>query len=365
MQHNRRRFLQVTAAAAVDPSRKGRHFVYEFRGTPAEVGFQHGRALRAEIIAEALPSAENLARRSGLAVEAAVAQVVSRYEGLYREHMPGVLDEVRGIAEGARVSYPFAFWAAFRDGMNAEGCTSLVCSGKAAVGGGVIIGQTKDTSAPLERFRIMRIAYASGRRMVILNYPGWMGNLPLTSDGLCFTGNSLHAAPNPGKAVPGSFLKRLIMERQSVRHILDEIRGMTFHNSCILIADRNGHAVCLEMAAGRVDVRDVSGTAFGHANNILAKPLLEFEKKGWASSPFRQKRVDALLKKRSGSFTAATAREIFRDHENFPLSICRHPSAEDPIITNAAFVADLKALRMHIAVGNPCVAGFQTYELPV
>jgi isopenicillin-N N-acyltransferase-like protein len=154
------------------------------------------------------------------------------------------------------------------------------------------------------------------------------------------------------------------MERQSVRQVLDEIRGMTFHNSCILIADRGGHAVCLEMAAGRIDVRDVSGTAFGHANNILAKPLLEFEKKGPASSPLRQKRVDALLKERGGAFTAATMQGVFRDHAGFPLSICRHPSNEDPQTTNAAFVADLKTLRMHIAVGNPCAAGFQTYELP-
>lgn len=361
---NRRQFLQVSAAAAVGSGRAGKHFVYDLHGTPAEVGVQHGRALRTEIVAEAGPSAESLARRTGLTVEASLAGVVSRYEGLYRDHMPNVLEEVRGVAEGAQISYPFAFWAAFRDGMKADACTSVVSSGKASTGARVLLGQTKDTTAPLERFRIMRIAYEGGRSMVILNYPGWMGNLSLTSDGLAFTGNSLYAGPNTGRSTPGSFLKRLIMERQSVEQVIDEIRGMTFGNSCIMIADRGGRTVCLESAAGHVDVRDVSGSAFGHANNILSPSLRQFERHGPASSPHRQKRVEELVKQHSGSISVQTMKAIFQDHNGLPMSICRHPAAEDRGTTNAAFVADPMAGRMHIAIGNPCVSEFKTYYVP-
>lgn len=361
---NRREFLQVSAAAAVTPGRVGRHFVYDFHGTPAEVGFQHGQALRTEIVTEARRSAESLARRTGKTVEAAVAVVLSRYEGLYRDHMPNVLEEVRGMAEGAQISYPFAFWAAFHDGMKTESCTAVVCSGKASEGGQVLIGQTKDTGAALERFRILRIAYRGGRSMVVLNYPGWMGNLSLTSDGLAFTGNSLYAAPNPGNATPASFLKRLIMERRSVERVIDEIRGMSFHNSCILIADRGGHTVCLELASGHVDVRDVSGTAFGHANSILSSSLRQFERRGPASSSHRQKRVDQLVRQYSGSISVDTMKRMFRDHDGLPMSICRHPATQDPQRTNAAFVAEPAAGRMHIAIGNPCVSEFKTYVVP-
>ena len=96
-----------------------------------------------------------------------------------------------------------------------------------------------------------------------MNYPGWIANLCLTSDGLATTGNSLYAAAPDKPTAPGSFLKRLVMEKRSTQEVLDAIRGMTFENGCIMVGDRSGHMVCIELAAGRVNIRDVSGQAFG------------------------------------------------------------------------------------------------------
>jgi hypothetical protein len=53
-----------------------------------------------------------------------------------------------------------------------------------------------------------------------------------------------------------------------------------------------------------------------------------------------------------------------RNHHGFPLSICRHASPADPDTTNAAFIADLAAGEMHIAIGNPCSAPFRKYAIP-
>jgi isopenicillin-N N-acyltransferase-like protein len=361
---SRREMLALLAT--LPGARRGQQFVYEFRGTPYEVGLQHGRALAREIRREAQPAAESLARKRHASVGEAVRRVRSRYEGLFREHMPTVLDEIHGIAEGAELSYDYAFFAATRDMMNTGACTAVAASGK-QTRGGVLIGQTKDTGSPLDRFRILRIAYASGRRMVVLNYPGWIANLCLTSDGLSFTGNSLHATAPGGATVPGSFLKRLIQEKQSIREVLDAIRGMQFENGCLLIAEAAGRAVCMELAAGHVEVRDISGEAFGHANEILTPGLKRFESANGrsASSPLRQATIDRLLRAQEGGITVEWMQEAFRNHEGFPLSICRHPDPRDPDTTNAAFVADLGRREMHIAIGNPCVASFQRYVLPV
>jgi isopenicillin-N N-acyltransferase-like protein len=361
---SRRRMLQVglVAAAPSPAGRKGRHLVYDFEGTAAEVGQRHGEALRKEIIAEAQPSAEALARRKGLPVEDALKRVAAAYEPIFREHVPSAIEEIRGMAEGAKVSYPFAFWAATRDGMRGD-CTAVAASGRRCAGGGVLIGQNKDTSAPLERFRIMRMRYRGGPVRIMLNYPGWIGNLCLSSDGLCFTGNSLYA-PAPGRgSMPLSLLKRILMERGSVRGALDETRDMVFANGCFLIAGADGQAVCVEIAGGRREVRDVSGAAFGHANSILLEPLKRMEQNQSASSPARQKRVDQMLRERSGALTAADFQAIFSDHGGFPLSICQHPEPPKNSGTNASFVADLAARCMHIAIGNPCVGGYVRYAL--
>jgi isopenicillin-N N-acyltransferase-like protein len=358
----------ILAMAAVLPgARRGDPHVYDFRGTSFEVGRQHGKSLSREIRAETQPAADALARQLGLAVEAAAGRFRSRHEGIFREHMPAVLEEVHGIAEGAQLSYDFAFFAATRDMTRTGACTAIAAGGGKTREGRILIGQTKDTTAPLERFRIMRIAYASGRRMVILNYPGWIGNMCLTSDGLSFTGNSLYGARPTVATAPGSFLKRLVIEKKSTAEVLEAIRGMRFENGCLLIADAAGHAVCIEFVAGQTDVRDISGEAFGHANEVLAVGLKRHEtaEHHSASSPFRQKNVDRLLGARAGSLTADSFAGIFRDHTDFPLSICRHPAATDPETTNAAFVADLTAREMHIAIGNPCVAPFIRYVLPV
>lgn len=366
MHTTRRDFLALAAATALPGARRGVHQVYELSGTPFEVGLQHGKALRREIREEAGRAAQDLARQSATSVEAAAARILSRYEGLFREHVPAVLDEIHGIAEGAELSYAYAFFAATRDLMRTHSCTAVACSGTASRGRRVLIGQNKDTSAPLERFRIMKIAYNSGRRMLVLNYAGWIANLCLTSDGLSFTGNSLYAARPNGPTVPGSLLKRLIMEARSARDLVEHIKGIAFENGCFLVGDPSGQVVCLELVAGHTDLRDISGQAFGHANEVLAKGLKKYEiaRKHSASSPMRQRNVDRLLREQAGAIDIALLERVFSDHADFPLSICRHPSPLDAETTNASFVADLSSREMHISIGNPCVAPFQKYALP-
>ncbi|HUS08664.1 MAG TPA: C45 family peptidase [Bryobacteraceae bacterium] len=360
----RRTFL---ASAAVRPgARQGTHHVYDFRGSPFEVGLQHGRALSHEIRTEADPAVSNLANKAGTTTQAALAGFRSKYEGIFREHLANVLEEIHGIAEGAKLPYDYAFFAATRDMTRSGACTALYAGKQQTKDGEVLIGQAKDTAAPLDRFRVMRISYASGRRMIILNYPGWIGNLAMTSDGLAYTGNSLYATDPGSSTVPGSLLKRLIMEKKSVGEVLDAARGMRFENGCLMVADASGRAACIELVAGRTEVRDISAQAFGHTNEILTPSLQRFERGEGrsASSPLRQRNVNRLLAEQAHPITPESMQQILRDHTDYPLSICRHPDPRDVDTTNAAFVADLKRREMHIAIGNPCVAPFKRYDLP-
>lgn len=71
--------------------------VYDFQGTAAEVGWQHGETLRMEIIAEAQPSADALARRKGVSVEDALKRMAATYEPIFTAQVPAASDEIRGI----------------------------------------------------------------------------------------------------------------------------------------------------------------------------------------------------------------------------------------------------------------------------
>ena len=156
------------------------------------------------------------------------------------------------------------------------------------------------------------------------------------------------------------------MEKRSIAEVLDTMRGMQFENGCVTIAEAAGRAVSIEFVAGRMEVSDISGQAYTHANEVLTPALRRFERTEGrsASSPFRQARLQRWVREQSGAITVEAMQQLFADHDGFPLSICRHPDPRDRETTNAAFVADLKRREMHIAIGNPCIAPFQRYGLP-
>jgi isopenicillin-N N-acyltransferase-like protein len=378
---NRRRFISTAATAgallgrgicrAETPAqgRAGEHLVYTWKGSPFDVGRQHGQALKDEITAEAAPALKSLTEFRKCSEAQALDWMVAEYEPLYRKLVPSALEEVRGMAQGAGLGYPFAFFAAFRDGMGLRrpppepGCTTVLCGRKTTAGGKVLIGQTKDTGpAPLTRFRIMRIAYDSGRRVIILNYPGWLGNLCLTSDGLGQTGNSLYGREPHVQTVPFSLFRRLVVEKSSVDDVLAAIAPYHFENGCLSMGDARGRLVCIEELAGRRGVLDVSDQAFGHANSILCPELKSFEDSGdvFGYTKNRQQRAQQLLDEKRGAITPQDVQKIFADHHDEPRNICRHAAAG---ATTAAFVANLTDLQMDIAIGNPCVAGFRRYTM--
>jgi isopenicillin-N N-acyltransferase-like protein len=357
-------------APVIPPGDDGTHHVYDFKGTPFEIGMQHGKALKQEIVREAAGALESLAERRATSAEKALDFIVATHEPLFRDHVPMALEEIRGIARGTGLSYPHAFFAATRDGMripavNAPGCTAIGCGRAVTLGGKVLVGQNKDTRSPLDRYRIMRLAYDSGRRAIVLNYPGWIANLCLTSDGVSTTGNSLFARAVSQDVAPFSLLKRLIFEKPSVQAVLDSIPKIPFENFCFLIGSSAGHLVCLENVNGKLDVRDVSDDAFGHANSILCEELKPFESgdANFRCSPVRQKNVQKHLDAKRGEVTVADLKAILADHDDYPFSICRHRDGRKDATTTASFVANLTDQEMDIAIGNPCTATFKRYSL--
>ncbi|HCN10572.1 MAG TPA: hypothetical protein DIT01_21815 [Lentisphaeria bacterium] len=342
---------------------------YNFHGTPYEIGTQHGVAMRQAIIEESAAAIAQLTNLRSWSETAALQYMVDAYEPLFRQYTPRALEEVRGIADGAELSYAHAFFCATRDQMpmrsEADGCTAFACGMSATRDGHVLMGQTKDTGAPLERYRIMRVTDDRDERRLMLNYPGWIANLCVTSQGMAFTGNSLYARMPQGDVAPSSLLKRIIMESASVRDVLDSMAGLRFSNGCYMVGDATGHLVRMEWVSGDVDIEDISTTAYGHANTILCERLKvhELDEPSVACSPVRGKRVQSVLDHLADDITVESLQQLTADHGNDPQSICSHQAPDALIWTTAAIVSDLTAREMYIAIGNPCQTAFQHYTL--
>ncbi|MEO6907164.1 MAG: C45 family autoproteolytic acyltransferase/hydrolase, partial [Abditibacteriaceae bacterium] len=181
-------------------SDRSQHKVHHWSGSPFEIGLRHGRALCAQIRSEYEPALREFAQCCRQSEGQVLDGLVRHLEPIFQQYVPHAVEEIQGLAQGSELSFPQAFFAATRDGLAFPSqndialddgeCTAVVCGKGTTQNGEVLIGQTKDTCAPLERYHIMRLDYSDGRRSIVLNYPGWCANIGLTSHGLCFTGNS-------------------------------------------------------------------------------------------------------------------------------------------------------------------------------
>jgi len=348
------------------PGRSGPHHFYVYRGTPQEIGRQHGRSLAKEIVAELAPALEGQAAALGVSTTAYAHAFHRKYRDLVEQLTPGLSQEIAGIAEGAGLDYESAFFAALRDGaprLGADESCTVVAMGPTGKHG-PLYGQTKDTSAPLERYRIQRHERADGTRLLVLNYAGWVGNIFLSSHGLSIGGNSLYGPQSPD-ALPFSILKRIAMDSTSLDEIESRAAGHVWTNGCKSVMDRDGAILCFESLNGVTRVLRVAGGPWAHTNHVLDDDLRACEDhEGQHLCTFdRYNRAMALLRDQSGSPAVAGMIRIMSDHEGQPRPICRHGVFQPDQWTTAAFVADPRQQVMHIAIGNPCTAPFHVYPL--
>ena len=364
-------------------SEPGVHRTYELSGSSFEIGQQHGRALPAEIVTELSAALKQLAVQRNETTMEVLAAFRARFGPVVESLLPGALEEVRGVADGAGLSVDAAFFASYRDGTPAsfgssaaeEGCTAFACVGSSSVTRGAIIGQTKDTGAPLERYRMMRLHDTeAGRRHILCTYPGWAASWGLLSDGaLAWVGNSLYGLPpspdDDTRLLPTSILKRLAMQHTNLSELRAELssRELLFTDGAFTFADRSGAVAVLECVAGRNVWRDVKQGWAVHANHALLPALIPHEDKhgGWGptfidDSKARQARLEELLAAEPAPLGVSAARQMLGDRSGPGFPICSH-EGEAEIMTTAAYVVDLAAGDLWVAIGPPDSNEFERY----
>eukprot|EP01052_Picozoa_sp_SAG31_P034833 SAG31_NODE_4123_length_3561_cov_3.577701_1_plen_340_part_00 len=287
------------------PSLARHELYYEFTGTAYEIGLQHGMALAAEIRREYEPALAACAASRGAGEDG--HSTLSAFSATFLPVVEELLGadavaEVAGTADGAGISFDAAFFAAYRDGWGGgtaprgsdsdEGCTAFLCAADATNTGGIVLGQTKDTNAPLERYRVCRLRYSdSGVQHILCTYPGWAASWGLLMNGgLSWVGNSVYGLPAPAstRVLPTSILKRLAMQSSSVAQLMGTVRskGLQFSDGAFTIGDRTGAAWLLESVAGRSEWASIASGTVVHANHVLSSTLSQFEDKqgGWGEN---------------------------------------------------------------------------------
>ncbi|PII88204.1 acyl-coenzyme A--6-aminopenicillanic-acid-acyltransferase form [Leucobacter sp. OLJS4] len=375
--------------------------VVEVSGAPRERGRQYGEAAR-DLIATAIGYySAALGAQTGLGW-GAISRSVRTWLPISEELAPHLVEEMRGIAEGAGVGFdeilalnlrgefvhnhraqragqPKAADAATideDDRGSVDGCTSFFLTGAASGTGDTLVGQNWDwRTLTAETTMAIRVVQDPLPTVVMQVEAGQVGRHGANSSGIALNANGLGGTFDSTIGLPQTLIRRLVLDSADIASALKVLVKTRPHiASNALLAHRSGFGIDLETTPHGVDwvYPDESGM-IAHTNHYQAAvpPQLAGRYRPASSdSLLRLPRVSAGLRRVASATSAAESREAVRaamsDHLGFPEGVCTHPvEGADPLkqwSTLLSSCVNLSTGQYHVAAGYPCETPYT--ELP-
>lgn len=339
-------------------------------------GRQYGEQTRSLIERSLAFYREEFERKSGLAWPDVVERV-PRWYPLIDEYAPGLLDEVRGIAEGSGRSVEEIVALNGRGELRtrdpfAEGadCTSFVVTDEAAGDGHVWCGQNWDWRSETAGTAVMlRIRQPGIPTIVTLVEAGQVGRHGANSAGIALNANGLAAPFQNGLGIPAPFIRRRTLESAGMDQALEAIfTARQLLSTNVLLTHREGFAIDVETTPGRHGWAYPRDGVYAHANAFTAfvPPQVGASYRPASSdSLIRAERVERTLRRAPETSSSAEMHalivEALSDHLGHPNSVCNHPDPRAPrtFETLASLIVDLTTGAFWVAGGNPCTTEFE------
>ena len=337
----------------------------EAAGSAYDMGYAHG-AQAAPLIERYLGFIEKTTGRDRNALAAGALTYVPFIEAL----SPAYLEEVRGLAEGAGMSFEEAMIcqvrgaAAQRADQALEGCTAFAVTGEGTSGGRTYAGQNQDLGPEFGDFGIvLRLSPGDGRpRLVTFTFAGQLGYMGMNERGVGHFANALGNAPwRPG--LTHYPLKRRCFEMSSVDECVDLVRA---HRTCsagnMVFCDGDGSIADVEIRPEGVALyEDDHACRRLHTNHYVSGEFSGHEDGNTPDSGPRLDRLRALVSAEWGAITLERLQAFLADHEGDPGGICRHGARGSYSV--AGYIADPGAGVLHVRRGLGCTGTWTDYAV--
>ncbi len=340
----------------------------EVSGPPRELGRQIGEAAGEEIRGFAAIALERVNKTVPVSRERAL-DISRQSMDCAAAYAPDMIDELRGMSEGAGVALDELMLLQVRNQLCLEedaACTGFAIAPKRSAEGRAIAAQNWDNDPALDPFTIVLTRRPVGKPALInITQAGLIAYIGCNDAGLGVCMNTLPAPSRP-VGVPHYFAVRAIYEQTSLTDAVAAVRRADRAiPGNILLATPQGPAD-LELTLGQVHVL-CDDELVVHTNHCLHPELAPINREfaELIESGPRQRRVEQLL----GSeplVSMAQVQKTLRDHDRHPHSICRHVNdhPQTGFWTSVfSVVIEADQGRMHVSRGNPCTAPYQTYSL--
>jgi isopenicillin-N N-acyltransferase-like protein len=331
-------------------------------GSAYDLGFQHG-AQAAALIRRYLVLTERVTHMP----RAALCRNALRFVPFIEALSPAYLEEVRGLAAGADISFEEAMLcqaraeAAFQ---NPEGCSAFALTGEATLHGQTLAGQNQDLPPEYSDVAILlHAAPNDGRPPVLMfTFAGQLGYAGLNGHGLALFANALYDYTwQPG--LPKYALQRALLEQPGVPaalRLLDQHRLCSANN--FVLADRAGHLADVEVRPE--DIALFTGDHPHrrlHTNHYATPAFAAHETHSLPDSCPRLDRLNELIRLAWGTITVDSLKVMLADHAGDPAGICRHGA--HGFHTISGYIAEPAHGRLHVRRGHGCLGLWQTYDV--
>ncbi|GAA1929512.1 C45 family autoproteolytic acyltransferase/hydolase [Streptomyces durmitorensis] len=376
-----------TAPAA--PERSERTLpVIEISGTPVERGHQYGEAVRPQLHAALAYYEEAFGQSSGL-TWSQVATRAARWTEPVRDYAPHLLEEMRGIAEGAGVDLTdilalnargeviydrsFADMGATKEKEEpAEGCTSFAAYGEASGDGHVWAGQNWDWRAGVADTVVMlRVVQPPHPTLIMQVEAGQIGRQGANSAGIALNANGLGGRFDDAIGLPQTVVRRSVLDQHSITDALEVLCRTRAHiASNALLTCREGFAVDLETTpAGHGWMYPTDGLLV-HGNHYqagipaaIAADYRPMSSDSLVRVPRAEQGLGALRSSTGADESRKLIKQAMSDHLGHPESLCTHPDPRKPEIkhwmTLVSSCVDLTSGDYHVTAGTPCDRDYQ------
>jgi hypothetical protein len=351
--------------------------VLEIKGSARERGRQQGEALGPQI--QALVGAwQGLIAATGVKARDFVADFLehTRFAQAIEEWTPGLLDEVRGIAEAAEIDFEtlLAFnctdenqWFQRHRGMGLElpgprGCSSLGVWGGA---GPPLVAQTMDIPSGTDGFQfLLRVRQdQQPTEVLLLNLVGMVGIAGLSNGPVGLCNNGLSQLQTRTDGLPVNFVVRGALSCPDYLSAVEFLRRVPHASGQNYVVGGAEEVAMLECsAAGAATVSPLAPGRLIHSNHPVASRDFhghEALTESTSDSDTHQ-RWTALERRITDVGTSAFGMDeildALRSHDDPQNPVCRHLQ-ENPAqnFTAATMVCELSAPPvLHLAPGPLC-----------
>jgi isopenicillin-N N-acyltransferase-like protein len=349
----------------------------EIRGAPRERGRQFGEACRGQIRRypetlrrvlggeASLRALKNGDTRQQLTTDTLHARAMT-FLPAFEAFAPHLVEEIRGIAEGAGVPFAAALLVNVRAevaGVREGACTAIGVAPPA--GETVFVAQNQDQSPEMEELGVVLLVRPDDAPPALMaTFGGLVGYPGVNGAGVAFVQNAL-ANGVWRHALPHYPLKRALLEQPNANACLDVFdRAKVASCGNALIGDRSGHLLDVEATPDGYAVIEPEDNILVHTNHFQSPSYAPEERllDSLPDSAARLDRMRVLLRTARGRITLDRVKSALRDHTGGPPSICRH-EADRPMKTIASIIAEPEHGRLHVTRGNPCETEYTTYSL--